>query len=42
VKCYLSTVFKKIGVTNRTELAVWKLTGEVNYVPQPLTPRLAS
>ena len=26
IKTYLSAIFEKIGVTNRTELAVWALT----------------
>jgi DNA-binding NarL/FixJ family response regulator len=27
IKTYMSAIFQKIGVTNRTELAVWALTG---------------
>ncbi len=26
IKAYMSAIFQKIGVTNRTELAVWALT----------------
>jgi DNA-binding NarL/FixJ family response regulator len=26
IKVYMSKIFQKVGVTNRTELAVWALT----------------
>jgi DNA-binding NarL/FixJ family response regulator len=30
IKTYLSAIFEKLGVTNRTELAVWALTQREN------------
>jgi DNA-binding NarL/FixJ family response regulator len=30
IKTYLCTIFQKVGVTNRTELAVWSLTQREN------------
>jgi DNA-binding NarL/FixJ family response regulator len=30
VKVYLHRIFTKVGVSNRTELAVWAVTGREN------------
>ncbi len=35
VKVYMFGIFRKVGVSNRTELAIWALTGRNIPVPSP-------
>jgi len=37
VKEYLNRIFRKLAVTNRTELAVWALTHRMEGVARPLS-----
>lgn len=40
VKEYLNRIFRKMGATNRTELAVWAITTQ-GYLPSPANQRAA-
>ena len=40
IKEYLNRIFRKVGATNRTELAVWALTTQPAMAPADLQSRI--